>query len=272
VSENLLPYRDALLDVALEAGEAIMDVYKRDFAVTAKTDDSPLTEADLAAHRIIGARLAAMAAQIPVLSEESDQREYAQRRSWREMWLVDPLDGTKEFVSRNGEFTVNIALVREGQPLLGVVHAPALGRTYAGIKGEGAWTRVDGRWQPIAARRYTGGRAVVVVSRSHRGKAVDEFLARLEAKEGTAELVSSGSSLKLCLVAEGAADVYPRLGPTSEWDTGAGQVVVEAAGGKVRDLHMHPLRYNKVDLLNPWFIAAGSGDYDWTQFSSGLMR
>ncbi len=272
MSENLLSYRDALLDVALEAGEAIMEVYKRDFTVTAKADDSPLTEADLAAHRIIGARLADIAGHIPVLSEESDQKEYAQRRSWSEMWLVDPLDGTKEFVSRNGEFTVNIALVRDGQPLLGVVHAPALARTYAGVKGEAAWTRVDSRWQPIAARRYTGGRAVVVASRSHRGKAVDEFLARLQAKEGTAELVSSGSSLKLCLVAEGAADVYPRLGPTSEWDTGAGQAVVEAAGGTVQDLHMRSLHYNKADLLNPWFIAAGSGNYDWAGLTTGMIQ
>ncbi len=269
MSENLLSYRDALLDVALEAGEAIMDVYKRDFTVTAKADDSPLTEADLAAHRIIGARLAAIAPHIPVLSEESDQKEHAQRRRWREMWLVDPLDGTKEFVNRNGEFTVNIALVRAGQPLLGVVHAPALGRTYAGVKNEGAWSRMDDRWQAITARRYTGGRAFVVASRSHRGAAVDEFLARLQAKEGPAELVSSGSSLKLCLVADGTADVYPRLGPTSEWDTGAGHAVVEAAGGTVRDLHMKPLQYNKENILNPWFIAAGPG-YDWSAYCQGL--
>lgn len=272
MSENLPSYRDALLDVVLEASEAIMGVYARDFAVTTKADDSPLTQADLAAHKIIGARLAAIAGHIPMLSEESDRKEYAQRRGWREMWLVDPLDGTKEFVSRNGEFTVNIALVRDGQPLLGVVHAPALGRTYAGVEGEGAWTRVDGRWRSIAARRYTGGRAVVVASRSHRGKAIDEFLARLQAKEGAAELVSSGSSLKLCLVAEGAADVYPRLGPTSEWDTAAGQAVVEAAGGTVRDLHGRSLRYNKADLLNPWFIAAGSGSYDWASLAAGMTQ
>lgn len=270
MSEHLLSYRDALLDLALQAGEAIMDVYKRDFAVTAKADSSPLTEADLVAHRIISAGLTKLPGRIPVLSEESDKTEYAQRKSWREMWLVDPLDGTKEFVNRNGEFTVNIALVRDGRPVVGMVHAPALGRTYAGVTGEGAWRRVDGGWEPVRARCYTGGPALVVASRSHRGAAIDAFLARLQAKEGPASLVSSGSSLKLCLVADGSADVYPRLGPTSEWDTGAGHAVVEAAGGIVSDLNMQPLRYNKANLLNPWFVAAGPGDYDWASLVAGL--
>jgi 3'(2'), 5'-bisphosphate nucleotidase len=270
MTSELLSYRDALLEVALEAGDAIMRIYESAFGVTAKADQSPLTEADLAAHRIIVQRLAALTPDIPVLSEESDQLEHAQRRNWRRLWLVDPLDGTKEFINRNGEFTVNIGLIVEGQPVLGVVYAPALGRAYAGVQGKGACKRVDGHWEPIETRPYTGGRATVVASRSHRGPAIDAFLARLQAKEGVApELVSSGSSLKLCAVAEGTAHVYPRLGPTSEWDTAAGQAIVEAAGGSVRDLRMKPLRYNKPDLLNPWFIASGPG-YDWSAYCEDL--
>ena len=254
---------DAIATIAAEAGRRILDVYARDFTVTHKDDQSPLTEADRAAHEHIVAQLLALTPELPVLSEESAKIDYRERAAWRRFWLVDPLDGTREFVKRNGEFTVNIALIDDGVPTLGVVYVPVTGVCYLGARGRGAWKAAGGERQPIRVRAYRGGRATVVASRSHRGEAVDRFLARLESREGGYETASFGSSLKLCLVAEGAADIYPRLGPTSEWDTAAAQCVVEAAGGRVTDLHGAPLRYNKSDILNPWFVVTGGGDYDW---------
>jgi 3'(2'), 5'-bisphosphate nucleotidase len=199
-----------------------------------------------------------------VSEESADQaRQTAGRAAWPRLWLVDPLDGTKEFINRNGEFTVNIALIEDGAPLLGVVYVPVSGVCYLALRGLGAFKEQHGARQPIRVRAYRGGCATVVVSRSHRGAPVDRFLARLAAREGGYDTVSLGSSLKLCLVAEGAADVYPRLGPTSEWDTAAAHCVVEAAGGRVTDLRGTPLAYNKPDILNPWFLVSGGGDYDW---------
>ena len=253
---------DDIARIAAEAGQRILEVYERPFDVDRKADDSPLTDADRAAHETIVARLAALTPGVPVLSEESAKIEYRERAGWMRFWLVDPLDGTKEFVKRNGEFTVNIALIENGAPVLGVVHVPVTGVAYLGLRGEGAWKEVNGVRQSIHVRNFRGGRATVVASRSHRGEAVDRFLARLEAREGAYETASLGSSLKLCLVAEGAADIYPRLGPTSEWDTAAAQCVVEAAGGQVIALDGRPLVYNKPDILNPWFLVTGGG-YDW---------
>lgn len=256
-----------VLAIARDAGRRILDIYDRpDFDVTAKGDGSPLTAADRAAHELIVERLAALSPALPVLSEESSDVEAAGRAAWSRFWLVDPLDGTKEFVKRNGEFTVNIALIDQGRPVLGVVFVPVTGVAYVASSGQGVWKEQGGRRHPIRVRAYRGGKATVVASRSHSGPEVDRFLARLSAREGEYQTASLGSSLKLCLVAEGAADVYPRLGPTSEWDTAAAQCVVEVAGGRVVDLHGAPLRYNKADILNPWFLVTGDAAYDWRAF------
>jgi 3'(2'), 5'-bisphosphate nucleotidase len=245
-----------VLAIARRAGEAIMRVYAAaDAKATAKADGTPLTAADLAAQEAIAGALAQLAPGIPILSEESAAAPYSERQAWRRLWVVDPLDGTKEFLSRTGEFTVNIALVEDGRPILGVVHAPAIARSYWGVVGSGS-SRVDGGSAATSIRvaARTDDRAWrVVASKSHNTPETDAFLERL----GAHERVAMGSSLKLCLVAEGAADVYPRLAPTSEWDTAAAHAVVLAAGGRVVTVAGDELRYNKPDILNPHFIACG---------------
>jgi 3'(2'), 5'-bisphosphate nucleotidase len=249
-------------EIARNAGRAILDVYGRDdFAVTRKSDDSPLTEADQVAHRIISRALAELDGELPVLSEESLPAEHATRRSWQRYWLVDPLDGTKEFVKRNGEFTVNIALVDGQRAVLGAVYAPVLDRLYSGVVGLGAWRSDAGAApQPIAVRSTAAAPLRVVGSRSHPSPELAAYLAGLPAHD----ITDMGSSLKICLVAEGAADVYPRLGPTSEWDTAAAQAILESAGGRMIDVAGRPLRYNsKDDLLNPYFLAFGDQQRDW---------
>ncbi|WP_028080066.1 3'(2'),5'-bisphosphate nucleotidase CysQ [Solimonas soli] len=254
---------DAVARLAIEAGERIMAVYRSDFAVTAKQDHSPLTQADLAAHRHIVAGLTALTPALPVLSEEDADIPYATRRQWMRYWLVDPLDGTKEFVKRNDQFTVNIALIDDGAPKLGVIHAPALDVSYAAAEGIGAL-----RWYGRGARapirtRAVPPRPIFAVSKSHRDAALEAFLARAPQHEA----VSRGSSLKFCQIAEGSADLYPRTGPTSEWDTAAGQCIVEQAGGLVlRTPELTPLRYNEKDsLLNPTFLVFGDRAYGWPQ-------
>jgi 3'(2'), 5'-bisphosphate nucleotidase len=262
-SSDPADWLEDIVAIAADAAQRILEVYQRPFDVSHKDDGSPLTEADRGAHELIVARLAQLTPDIPVLSEESAKIDYPERAAWQRFWLVDPLDGTREFVKRNGEFTVNIALIDNGEPLLGVVFVPVTGVCYAAVRDRGAWKQQNGVRQPIHVRSFRSGRATVVASRSHRGEAVDRFLARLEQREGGYDTASLGSSLKLCLIAEGVADVYPRLGPTSEWDTAAAQCVVEAAGGGVTDLDGRPLRYNKPNILNPWFLVTGGGDYDW---------
>ncbi|HUP91274.1 MAG TPA: 3'(2'),5'-bisphosphate nucleotidase CysQ [Solimonas sp.] len=251
---------DDILRIALEAGEKILAVYTSEFAVTHKDDNSPLTQADLAAHAHIVESLGELEPLLPVLSEEAADIPFATRRSWTRYWLVDPLDGTREFVKRNGEFTVNIALIDGGQPVAGVVHAPALGLTYFAARGVGAFQLVDGRKQPIRTRKPPA-RPAFVVSRSHKDPALDVLLARLPEHDA----LGRGSSLKFCQVAVGEADLYPRTGPTSEWDTGAGQCVVECAGGSVLRLpELQPLRYNEKDsVLNPGFVVIGDPAHGW---------
>lgn len=258
---------DAARDIARRAGRAILEVYGTDFEARAKADDSPLTEADLAAHRLILAELARITPELPVLSEESATETSAgQRASWNRYWLVDPLDGTREFVARNGEFTVNIALIDGRRPVLGVVHVPVSDTTYSGIPGVGAWREANERApSPISVRRPARPVLRVLGSRSHGSPRLVTALAAL----GPHELISAGSSIKLCLVADGSADLYPRLGPTSEWDIAAGQAVVEAAGGQVVDLTGQPLRYNaRPTLLNPDFLAYGDPDC-WRRWPRG---
>jgi 3'(2'), 5'-bisphosphate nucleotidase len=246
--------RETCIGIARDAGAAIMLVYAQDFDVAAKADASPLTEADLAAHRIICAGLAALTPDIPVLSEESATIDWAVRSGWSRYWLVDPLDGTREFVKKNGEFTVNIALIEDGTPVLGVVVAPALGTAYWAARGEGAFVQRAGEAARPIRTREAQAPLGVMVSRSHAGPELAGFLERL----GPHEAIPMGSSLKLCLVAEGRADLYPRLGPTNEWDIAAAHCILAEAGGTLRNPDGVELRYNKPSMLNPWFIAAGS--------------
>lgn len=250
-----------VLALAQQAGDAILDVYRRDFEVETKADDSPLTAADQAAHALLSAGLRELVPALPVLSEEGGLPPLAERGRWPCYWLVDPLDGTREFVKRNGEFTVNVALMQDGRPVLGVVHAPVLGRSWVGVRGVGAFRLEGGTQTPIHTRPVpTGTPMMVVVSRSHRGEAVNQLLERLPAHETT----SVGSSLKFCLVAEGAADLYPRFGPTSEWDTAAAECVVESAGGRVTRVDLSPISYNAAEsLLNPDFVVMGDPAFDW---------
>lgn len=241
-------------DIAQKAGTAIMEIYQSPFTVEMKSDDSPLTAADRAAHVIIESGLQQLYPEIPLLSEEGKCISYEVRNTWKRFWLVDPLDGTKEFIKKNGEFTVNIALIEDGYPVAGVVHLPALGKTYYGVKGDGAWLEEDDT-PPVRIHPRTPGTSsglTVVMSRSHPSSELDDYLRSIN----VAESISVGSSLKFCTVAEGKADLYPRLGPTMEWDTAAGQAIVEIAGGKVVDLAGNRLRYNKMELLNGNFIVS----------------
>lgn len=251
-----------VLDIAREAGVAIMAIYHamcrnadgaHGVLVALKSDDSPLTQADLIAHQLIAQKLTAWMPDIPVVSEE-DAQSLQFRRPSGAFWLVDPLDGTKEFLARSGEFTVNIALIQDAKAVLGVVVAPALGLAYWGGCGLGAFRVQDGRAEPIqVAQPVASGQPLrIVASKSHMNEETMQFMDKL----GPHVLVQAGSSLKFCRVAEGAADLYPRLGPTCEWDTAAAQAIVEAAGGHVTRLDGTPLDYGKPDVLNPYFVAA----------------
>jgi len=265
---------------AYDAAQAILGLYGGAVTVEQKDDRSPLTAADKASHELIVAALQGLPGALPVLSEESREMPYGERRGWPRFWLVDPLDGTKEFLKRNGEFTVNIALVEGGLPVFGVVYAPVLQSLYVGGRGVGAFAAVEGEhfrgraellagfeapaaagWQALPRPGASpAGTVRVVASRSHESLETRAFIEDLEARHGRVELISIGSSLKLCLVAEGRADIYPRLAPTMEWDTAAAQAVVEAAGGAVWEHPSgQPLRYNKPSLLNPFFVAGRGG-------------
>ena len=263
-----------VVDIAVQAGQQILEVYEHnDFDVEIKGDGSPLTVADRRAHRLIESSLSSLTPDIPILSEESTQEAFEQRRGWTRFWLVDPLDGTKEFVKRNGEFTVNIALIDQGKPVIGVVHTPVQGKNHFAEKGGGAFTSVlGGDISEITSRAVDPKGISMVASRSHRGVAVEQYLSNLKQQLDQVEILSMGSSLKLCLVAEGKADIYPRLGPTSEWDTAAAHCVVEVAGGKVIRLDGSPLIYNKENILNPWFLACGDPGFDWTAAAAGISE
>jgi 3'(2'), 5'-bisphosphate nucleotidase len=256
-----------LEEIAREAGEAIMAVYAREFSVKEKEDKSPLTEADAAAQAVIMARLEKLNPALPILSEEA-VKAFAGADGSGRYWLVDPLDGTKEFIKRNGEFTVNIALIEAGQPVLGVVYAPALNVAYVAAEGFGACKiGPDGTRTAIRVAEHADGTPWRIVgSRSHAG----DSLAALLAKLGPHELISMGSSLKFCLVADGSADVYPRLGLTSLWDTAAAQCVVEQAGGSVVRLTGEPLSYAEPSvILNPFFVVHGKSSINWSELLKG---
>ncbi|MGC2636780.1 MAG: 3'(2'),5'-bisphosphate nucleotidase CysQ [Acidobacteriaceae bacterium] len=250
---SLLPQ---VVTLARKAGDAILRVYSEvDPAIEYKRDNSPLTQADMASHHVIVEGLTRLTPEWPVLSEESKEIPFDQRSQWTCFWLVDPLDGTKEFLRRNGEFTVNIALMGRNSPVLGVVYAPAMDVMYYAAKGAGAW-KSDGKASspvPIRTAQSANDHLRVVVSRSHGSG--EENLDRFTGGAQRCEFVPMGSSLKFCLVAEGVADLYPRTGPTMEWDTAAAQCIVEQAGGQVTDLDGNPMQYNKPVLLNPGFVA-----------------
>lgn len=260
--------------IAFAAAEVIMQVRGRAtlggaIAQQSKPDQSPVTEADLAAHQLIAAELRRLTPGVPVLSEEAAEVDFETRSSWPRFWLVDPLDGTKEFLAGRDEFTVNIALIEGQHPILGVVQVPPSGVCYSGLVGTGAWRSDSPSAHPQAIHiaKRSGMPVRVAGSRSHRGSSLDGFLQRL----GTSELYSVGSSLKFCLLAEGQADVYPRLGPTSEWDTAAGHAVLAAAGGQVRRIDGASLLYNtQRDWVNPYFIAFGPTDHDWLSLVKDL--
>lgn len=256
--------------IARVAGDAILTIYHKDFSVHEKSDASPLTEADIASHQIIMDGLGGLAPRLPILSEESANIPYSERAGWQTYWLVDPLDGTREFVKRRTDFTVNIALIHGGRPVLGVVYVPVRDRTYFAARGLGAY-RQDGSDQESAVAIHVNDRAdgplKVLGSRSHASGLLDDYLARARPDIGAYELVTIGSSLKFCLVAEGAADLYPRFGPTSEWDTAAAHAVVIEAGGEVTDMDLDELEYNrKESLLNPFFFAFGHRRHDWSAY------
>lgn len=252
---DLAALADDLCTMAVAAGGVILEIYRTDFEVRRKADASPVSEADERAEQLIVEALSARVPGIPIVAEELAAAGRSPDVAGRPFFLVDPLDGTKEFVARRGEFTVNIALVSDGVPVLGVVHVPVTGDTYWS-DGAAAWRRRgDGPAQAIACREPPGDGLVVIASRSHRGPETEAYLAQLKIRE----ILAAGSSVKFCRVAEGAADLYPRFGPTCEWDTAAGHAVLAAAGGSVAAVTGGPLAYGKPGFLNPGFIARGRG-------------
>jgi 3'(2'), 5'-bisphosphate nucleotidase len=239
--------------IAKRAGDAIMEIYKKDFAVDYKDDKSPLTEADLKANEIICSALGSLYPDIPLMSEENKEIVYDERKDWDYYWCIDPIDGTKEFIKKNDEFTVNIALIQKNTPVIGIVYAPAIDEMYSAKKGEGAYK--NGLKLPLEVNENKSELLRVVASKSHLSAETQEFIDSLDAKE--IEQVSKGSSLKLVMVAEGSADIYPRLAPTMEWDTAAADAVVRESGKmtyQFDETNDTPVQYNKENLLNPWFI------------------
>ncbi len=256
---------DEIVSVAKLAGQKIMAVYESDeFNITQKSDNTPLTKADVAAHDVIIKGLSELEIQYPILSEESVKIPFTERSSWQTYWLVDPLDGTREFIKRNGEFTVNIALVSDHCPLLGVIYTPVKDVCYYACKSHGAFKQI-GNQAPIRlhAKKKLTNCPTIAGSRSHQDDSLQRFLSNI----GEHEIFAMGSSLKSCLVAEGEVDIYPRLGPTSEWDTGAAQCIVEEAGGAIIGTNGKALLYNTKDsLLNPDFLVVGDPSYNWIQY------
>lgn len=257
------PLIDPLLEISYEAGQAILQVYQRDdFGIRTKADNSPLTEADMAAHRVIHEALKQLTPQIPQLSEEDASISFAERSQWQKYWLIDPLDGTKEFIRRNDEFTVNIALIENHRPVLGIIYLPVNNTFYYGGTGIGAWKQQGSDpAQQIHCRKLSSSLRVLT-SRRHKNDRDLPLLNKLPTHFNSVTTESYGSSLKMCRIAEGKADFYPRLYPTCEWDTAAAQAIVEASGGLMVDTNLKPLRYNQQDsLLNPDFFVIGDPNF-----------
>lgn len=256
-----------VLKIAKEAGQKIMEVYEAGFEIETKADNSPVTTADLAANEHIEKELNKLSPLFPILSEESAEASFEERKSRETYWLVDPLDGTKEFIKRRDSFTVNIALIHKNESILGVVYAPALKESYYACRGFGCYKETATKAQHKIKARPLAKPPVIAGSRSHLGKTLEAFLNNFKEDKGDYELISMGSSLKMCLVAEGSADLYPRLWLTSEWDTAAAHCIVNEAGGKLVQTDMSPLLYNTKDsLLNPFFFTIGANDIHWDQY------
>jgi len=251
---NLATWLPAVRNTARQASQAILVVYvSEQFSTQLKPDDSPVTQADLLANQLIQTALEQLTPEIPVVSEES-KASWQFRRADQPFWLIDPLDGTKEFLAKNGEFTVNIALIENGRPVLGVVDVPVSGCMYWGCRNFGAWRQSSGQSAEEIKVSKTPRRPRVLASKTHLNSATQNYIDQL----GPVELIQAGSSLKFCRIAEGEADIYPRLSPTCEWDTAAAQAILECAGGEVLDLKSRlPLRYGKAEMLNPSFVAIG---------------
>ena len=264
VEHDLKQLLDPVIQVAYEAGKAIMQIYDAGFSVDEKSDQTPVTEADMAAHNVIETRLRELTPHLPIITEEASAPPFAERQSWPRYWLIDPLDGTREFIKRNGEFTVNIALIDGANSVMGVVYAPVKGVLYYAAKGQGAYKQ-ESLDKPVAihVREKCHEKVVIACGRSHPSQEIRQFLSRLD----NYEIIHVGSALKSCMVAEGKADLYARLGPTSEWDTAAAQCVVEEAGGAITDTKMQRLKYNTKDsLLNPHFFVFGDKSIDWSKY------
>lgn len=264
--ESSEPYQELIqpiIQIAYQAGRRIMEIYDQGFEVEEKSDHTPLTEADIAADSTITQGLKELTPGIPILTEESDSIPFCEREKWPLYWLVDPLDGTREFINRTGEFTVNIALIKDSKAVLGVIYAPVVGCLYYASRGMGAFKKNE-LDDPVSIQvRKCPKKVIVAGSRNHRSDEFNRFIEKLPEYE----VLSMGSALKSCLVAEGVADIYPRLGPTSEWDTAAAQCIVEEAGGQITDTNMQALRYNCKDLLlNPHFFVFGDNSINWSEF------
>jgi 3'(2'), 5'-bisphosphate nucleotidase len=253
-----------ILKISYQAGERILEIYETDFSVENKEDNSPLTAADMAAHNTICEQLTKLTPSIPILSEESSHISFSDRQKWNQYWLVDPLDGTREFIKRNGEFSVNIALIEGHRSIMGVIHIPVTGTSYSASINNGAYKHEsNGDKEQISVRQTNASAITVAGSRSHGNERLQAFIASL----ANPEVLSVGSSLKFCLVAEGTADIYPRFGLTSEWDSAAAQAIVEEAGGMVIDTKHKRLEYNtKESLLNPEFLVIADKEFDWQQY------
>ena len=259
---------DQVLQLSIEAGNEILHHYQTDFSVEYKSNNSPVTIADESANEIIISGLGRLQPSIPIISEESPLPNYSERSVWSYYWLVDPLDGTKSFMHREDEFTVNIALVKGQSAILGVVHSPVEDRTYWGIRGDGAYCRngEDGKVRKIRVREFSGSRATIITPQFRGSRQSRNFIEKLNNESIECDVVRSSSSIKFCRVAEGAADIFPSFTNTSEWDTAAAQCVLECAGGKVVDSAGNSVIYNKPSILNPNFLASGGGDIDWKRF------
>ena len=262
--QDLKELLDPVIQIAYQAGKAIMEVYDAGFSIEEKSDHTPVTEADMAANNVIESGLRELTPHLPILTEEVKPTPYAERKKWPRYWLIDPLDGTREFIKRNGEFTVNIALIDGGESVMGLVYAPVIGVLYYAAKGQGSFKQASlNEPKAIHVRDKCSGKTIVACGRSNPSKEMKDFIKNL----GEHEIIRVGSALKSCLVAEGKADLYARLGPTSEWDTAAAQCVVEEAGGAITDTQMQRLQYNnKDDLLNPHFFVAGDVSINWSDF------
>jgi 3'(2'), 5'-bisphosphate nucleotidase len=259
---------DSVSAIVAVAARRVMAIYQTEFEVRRKKDQSPVTSADLAAHDIISEGLAGLDPGLPILSEEGEIPPFAERARWQRYWLVDPVDGTRGFAARSGEFTVNVALVCNGEPILGVVAVPVSGICCAAVRAGGArLEHAGGAREDIRTRRLPAGRVVVLRSRRRHHVEVDRLIAKL----GSVRVIRASSSLKACLVARGLADVYPAFGPTSEWDTAASQCLLEEAGGGLTDCALRPLRYNgSASLENPSFVAFGDSQVDWKRLLTEL--